>query len=109
MFVLITVFLVVKVQSIRFFIVPSADSPCPGEFTGETCLTLMQYDMLTNPFRLPSITVSNDVILELQPGIHRLDRCFSVSGLTSFVMTGTNASIICATQIQDQQLFAFIC
>ena len=97
--IFITVLLVVKVQSVRFFIVPSADSPCPGEFTGETCLTLMQYNRLTNPF------VSNAVILELQPGVHRIDRRFSVSEINSFAMTGTNASIICT--FNGRQPFTF--
>ena len=38
----------------RFNIVPSPDSPCPGEFTGEPCLTLEQY--VTNPSLSSNIT-----------------------------------------------------
>ena len=82
----------VKVQSVRFFIVPSQDSPCPGEFTGDPCFTLSQYTRLAHSIN-PEGVVGNDVILDLQPGIHRTDlSSLSMSEIKSFVMTGTNAS-----------------
>ena len=81
------------VQSVRFFIVPSIDSSCPGEFTGDPCLTLIQYIRLITESE--SIINSDNVILDIQPGIHRIDTQFSISGIKSFVMTGTDVSFIC--------------
>lgn len=65
----------------------------PWRFTGDPCLTLIQYIRLTNP----EPVVSSDVILDLQPGVHRVEvnTRLSVSGLNSFMMTGRNASFIC--------------
>ena len=74
----------------RFNIVPSPDSPCPGEFTGEPCLTLQQY--VANP-GLGSIT------LELNPGNHSLDSQLSVLSVDSFVMRANiSATVTCSQQ-----------
>ena len=48
----------------RFNIVPSPDSTCSGEFTGEPCLTLEQY--VANP------SLSSNITLEVHPGNHQL-------------------------------------
>ena len=102
--VLISVVAIDDAQSVKFLIVPSRDSPCPGEFTGETCLTLLQYSRLNNP-----LVSTTDVTLELQPGIHRFDGRISVSRINSFVLTGTDASLICTSSRSSQQfVFTFI-
>ena len=93
-----------RVQSVRFFIVPSQDSPCPGEFTGDPRLTLSQYF-----YNMPRGQV--DVTLDLQPGIYRVDimnhLLVTMSGFKSFVLTGTNASFICDSYSRLQSLFTF--
>ena len=72
----------------RFNIVPSADSPCPGEFTGEPCLTLQQY--VANP------SLSSNITFELQPGNHRLDSQLQVQNINSFIMrANTTATVTC--------------
>ena len=77
---------------VRFTIVPSVDTPCPGEFTGESCITLQQY--IVNPS-------SSDVTLELQPGNHRLDSQLTASSITSFTMiANTTATVTCNQPLQ---------
>ena len=53
-----------NVNCVRFIMVPSVDTPRPGEFTGEPSITLQQY--IANPSR-------SDITLELQPGNHQTD------------------------------------
>ena len=94
--VLLTVFLlsfaIHYADCARFTIVPSVDTPCPGEFTGESCITLQQY--IANPS-------SSDVTLELQPGNHQLDSQLTASSISSFTMiANTTATVTC-----NQQLF----
>ena len=72
----------------RFNIVPSPGSPCPGEFTGEPCLTLQQY--VANP------SLSSNITFELQPGNHRLDSQLQVQNINSFIMrANTTATVTC--------------
>ena len=81
-----------NVNCVRFIIVPSVDTPCPGEFTGEPCITLQQY--IANPSR-------SDITLELQSGNHQLDSQLAASGINSFTMsTTTSASVTCSQQLQ---------
>ena len=76
----------------RFNIVPSPDSPCPGEFTGEPCLTLEQY--VANP------SLSSNITFELHPGNHHLNSQMSVSNVNSFIMRGTtSATVVCNQQL----------
>ncbi len=88
------------VTSDRFFILPSSDLACPGEFTGVLCLTLQEYvnRMQTPPDR---------VTLQLLPGIHFLRSSFSVSDMESFEMfgeAGVNVSCLSGTRIQIQRV-----
>ena len=82
------------VASDRFHIITSQDQPCPGQFTGDPCITLQQYALgehLLDPGALP---LSN-VILDLQPGIHSLSSVFGSSNVDSFEMRGENTTIRC--------------
>ena len=82
------------VASDRFHILTSQDQPCPGQFTGDPCITLQQYAMgehLLNPY-IPPI---NNVILDLQPGTHYLSSVLTLSNIDSFEMRGENATIHC--------------
>ena len=82
----------------RFNIVPSPDSPCPGEFTGEPCLTLQQY--VANP------SLSSYITFELHPGNHRLSSQLSVSNINSFTMrANTSATVVCSQQLHDPFYF----
>ena len=95
-----------KVQSVRFFIIPSQDSPCPGEFTGDPCLTLREYRQYYTRNR-PTGEV--DVILDLQPGVHRIGMTYFMRGAKSFVMTSsTNASVICDRRLSSPLSFSSI-
>ena len=82
----------------RFNIVPSPDSPCPGEFTGEPCLTLQQY--VTNP------SLSSSISFELHSGNHSLDSELRVQNINSFTMrANTSATITCRQQLYQAFYF----
>ena len=77
----------------RFKIIPTADSPCPEEFTGEPCLTLQQY--VANP------SLSSNITLDLHSGNHHLDSLFSVANINSFTMrANATATVNCSQQLQ---------
>ena len=78
-------------SSDRLNIIPSPDTACPGEFTGEPCLTLLQY--VTNP------SLSSNITLELNPGSHHLDAQLTATNINSLTMRATtNASVTCSQQ-----------
>ena len=82
----------------RFNIVPTPDSSCPGEFTGEPCLTLEQY--VANP------SLSSNITFELHPGNHSLNSQLSVSNINSFTMrANTSATVICNQQLDTTFYF----
>ena len=68
----------------RFIIIPSPDSLCPGDLTGEPCFTLQQY--IANPSSNSSVT------LELHPGNHRLESRLLVPNINSFIMVASAAA-----------------
>ena len=75
----------------RLIVVPSPESACPGEFTGEPCLTLQQY--VANP------SLSSDITLELQPGNHQLQTQLSAANINSFTIRATTeASVSCTSE-----------
>ena len=75
----------------RLNIVPSPDSPCPGEFTGEPCLTLQQY--VSNP------SLSSNITFELHPGNHSLNSQLRVQNINSIIMRANNsATVACGQQ-----------
>ena len=82
----------------RFNIVPSSDSPCPGELTGEPCLTLQQY--VTNPSQ------SSNIIFELQPGNHRLDSQLRLLNVNSFLMRGNSSVTVTCSQLYQPFYFS---
>ena len=85
----------------RFNIVPSPDSPCPGEFTGEPCLTLQQY--VANP------SLSSNIVFELHPGNHSLDSELQVSNINSFTMRANTSAIglvTCSQQLHQPFYFS---
>ena len=71
-----------------FYIVTSLSSPCPGEFTGEPCLTLQQY--VTNPSQS-----QENITFQFEPGTHYLPDVLSVSNGHSLTISSTNATVIC--------------
>ena len=75
------------IESDRIYITATTDSPCPGEFSGDPCLTLQQY--ISDPLS------GSNVTLELQPGNHRVSSNISVSDKDSFIMQGSNATLFC--------------
>ena len=82
------------VASNRFHILTSQDQPCPGQFTGDPCITLQQYakgEHITDP----DAPHPNRVILDLQPGIHSLSSVLRSSNMDLFEMRGENATIWC--------------
>ena len=69
----------------------SVDVLCPGESTGESCLTLQQY--ATN---FSNSSQDSNVTLELDSGNHNLNSTiFAVNPQGSFSMTGNNATVHC--------------
>jgi hypothetical protein len=80
----------------RFNIVPSPDSPCPGEFTGEPCLTLQQY--VANP------SLRSNITLEVHPGNHSLDSELRVRNINSFIMRA-NASATVTRMLSDLEFY----
>ena len=86
----------------RFNIIPTADSPCPGELTGEPCLTLQQY--VANP------SLSSNITLELHSGKHRLDSQLSAANINSFTMrANATVPVNCSQHLQlsDYEWFRF--
>ena len=84
----------------RFNIIPTADSPCPGEFTGEPCLTLQQY--VANP------SLSSNITLELHSGNHRLDSQLSAADINSFTMrANATATVNCSQYLQSASYYWF--
>lgn len=68
------------VASNRFHIITSQDQPCPGEFTGDPCITLQQYargEHITDPDAPPP----NNVILDIQPGNYTLSSVLRSSNM----------------------------
>ena len=85
---LIPLLAVQSVVGIKFHIVTSLRSDCPGELAGEPCLTLQQY--VSYPSR------NSNVTLEFERGNHSLKSSFTISGGTYFGLTAaTNATINC--------------
>ena len=85
----------------QFNIVPSPDSPCPGEFTGEPCLTLQQYVANYS-------SIDTDITFELYPGYHILDSQLRVSNINSFTMNANaseSTTIACNQQLGDPFYF----
>ena len=81
-------------ENAKFTIIPSPNSPCPGEFTGEPCLTLQQY--VANP------SLSSNTTLELLVGNHHLNSRLEVSSINSFTIkanTSATVTITCSYQI----------
>ena len=72
----------------------SSSSQCPGEFTGEPCLTLQQF--ANNPGR------SSSVLLMMESGSHTLDSPFSLSNIYNFTVIpktpNDTVKIACNTQ-----------
>ena len=94
-----------RVASNRFHILASQDQPCPGQFTGDRCITLQQYargEHITDP-GAPRL---NRVILDLQPGIHSLSSVLRSSSMDSFEMLAENSTIHC-TRLTGTNTFNF--
>lgn len=80
-------FLIVQYGSSNVLnIVPSPDSTCTGDVTGESCLTLQQFS--TTPVR-------SSVTLELFPGQHHLESIISGTEISSFIMRGSDSTVFC--------------
>ena len=89
----------------RVYIVISPDQHCQRE-PGAECMTLQQY---INYNSNSSIPMPNEVTLELQSGIHTIWSNLPVSNISSFTMSGRNATVLCDNQNTSQFLdFAFI-
>ena len=74
----------------RYIIFPSPSSPCPGESNGVSCSTLQQ--LTSADFR--SSQVGDNLILELQSGIHVQENTFSIRSIRSVEVIGHNATIL---------------
>ena len=70
-----------------FYIVTSSSSPCPGEYIGVPCLTLLEY--AANPSRSQNIT------LLVESGMYDLSAVMTVSDGYKFTMSSTNATVTC--------------
>ena len=84
-----------------FHIIPSTNSPCPGELTGdlEPCFTLRQFT--SGEYRQYTSDPSAEIVLEFQPGRHTpgYSPTFA-SQLVSFTMNSVNsAEIDCQSDI----------
>ena len=86
-------------DSETFHIIQSASSPCPGELTGEPCLTFFQY--LHGDYRQYYTSEPSEIILKFQAGHHRASERYSntrsrtiASKLSSFIMSSVGSTEI---------------
>ena len=82
--------IIAHVTSERVYIVASPKQECPGQPSGEQCLTLQQF--VTGNY------TTNSTSLQILPGIHQIDlnnTTISVSTIYSFEVNGSNATILC--------------
>ena len=75
-----------------FIILTSSDNYCPGEFTGDPCLTLQQY--------AGSPGFAANISLLLEPGNHTLTRELIASSSYNYSMAGSDSKILCDTSAQ---------
>ena len=75
-----------------FIILTSSDNYCPGEFTGNPCLTLQQY--------AGSPSFAANISLLLEPGNHTLTRELIASSSYNYSMAGSDSKILCDTSAQ---------
>ena len=86
------------VLCITFHIVTSSSSPCPGESSGEPCITLEQ--LADNSSQDANTT------LMFEHGNHNLSSLLLISNGYNFTISGANATVLCTYQtgsIQIQQ------
>ena len=79
-----------SVAANRFYITLTSDDPCPAEHNGDTCFTIEHY--ISNSSLRSGLS---NITLELQPGTHNLDTRLSISNISSFTVTGINATLCC--------------
>ena len=72
-----------------FTVLTSTDNYCPGEFTGDPCLTLQQY--------AGSTSNQQNISLLLEPGNHTLSGELIATNGYNFTITGVGARVICNT------------
>ena len=87
-FILLSVCSINHVACEMFYIVTSPDSSCPGEFTGEPCLTLQQYVSRHS-------YISSNITLMMESGTHTVSELGILTANTdsSFTMTANSATI----------------
>ena len=71
----------------------SADSTCPGEYTGEPCYSLEQF--ATDSSRDSSITRRNLTLL-FEDGIHKLTSQMRIENFYNLTMVANSATILCS-------------
>ena len=94
--VLALILLSVRVDRVacdRFYILTSSSSSCPGQFTGEPCLTLQQF--ASSPGRSSSVSVI------MESGTHTLSSELSLSNIFNFTITpldsNSSPTVTCTT------------
>ena len=100
----------------RFNIVPSSDSSCPDEFTGDPCLTLEEYVADSNlnsniTFEGNHSQQSSNMTLNFHPGIHYLNSQLLISNIYSFTVqanTTDTVTILCREGIKFYDPLYFI-
>ena len=95
-----------RVASDRFYILSSPDQPCPGDTTGDQCLSLQQY--VTGNYTASNVSMPMQVSLEILSGIHKIQAndSISMSNISSFEVNGSNATILC-DEFNNSLIFEF--
>jgi predicted outer membrane repeat protein len=75
-----------------FIILTSSDNHCPGEFTGDPCLTLQQY--------AGSPSSDANIYLLLEPGNHTLTGELMASNSYNYTMSGSDSKVLCDNSAQ---------
>ena len=90
--VMMILFLSVRFHSAScdvFYIVTTANTPCPGEFIRVPCLTLQQYASNSRQ--------SQNITFLVEPGTYYLSRELRVSNGYNFTMSSNNATVTCTS------------
>lgn len=83
-------------SSEKFFVIAKPNDSCPGKFTGEPCLTMMQFVSGSYTRFLSDPNLVSEITLDLQPGLHQITNFydFQVQYIARFTLKADSGAIL---------------